>query len=103
MCINFITDATAALEPGQHTYRHSDVSMLDVVGGDALSAVPNGDGDNLLNELRELLPCDDTATLGLDPLAFDELQMLTDSNLISDPYIENSLRRDCNFNNYRVL
>jgi hypothetical protein len=77
-------------------------------GGDALPTLSSGDGDMLLNELRDsfdagLLQCDDTATMGLDPLAFEELQILTDPSLITDPFIENSLRRDCNFNNYRVL
>jgi Transducer of regulated CREB activity, C terminus len=51
----------------------------------------------------ELLASDDVSTLGLDPLALDELQMLTGSPVFSDPNIEETFRCDHNFNNYRLM
>ena len=50
----------------------------------------------------ELAAVDEALTLGLDPLALDELHLLTDPNLISDPDIENSFRFDRSFNDYRL-
>ena len=88
-----------------HGDAFSDVSQFFSSNGDVLrqSSVCS----NTLRELHdvtsfdlELLASDDASTLGLDPLALDELQMLTGSPIFSDPNIEETFRCDHNFNNY---
>lgn len=51
------------------------------------SAAADGGGD-------DLLCLDDALGVGLNPLEFDELQMLTDCNMLTDPATEDSFRFD---------
>ena len=57
--------------------------------GNAMAQVHEMFGD------AELLPSDEALRDGLgDPLDFNELQMLTDSSLVTDPATEDSFRLD---------
>ena len=42
----------------------------------------------------ELFAADEALKVGLDPLVLDDLQMLTDPNLVADPATEDSFRLD---------
>lgn len=62
---------------------------------DALSR----DGVNLLSYLgdsfeSDMLTTDDFLKLGLDPLELEEIRMLSDANMVTDPATEDSFRLD---------
>jgi Transducer of regulated CREB activity, C terminus len=70
--------------------------------GDLMSPLVTGvDIFSGLSE-AELLTAEDALSLGLDPLAVEELKMLTESaSLIDDPDVENSFRQDRAFDIHR--
>jgi len=109
--------AGAITSSGMLIGEFSDVGQSISSRADVFNGAINGDVlrqssvcSNIMSDLHdatsfdfELLASDGASTLGLDPLALEELQMLTDPPLLSDPDIENSFRCDRDFYNYRLM
>ena len=85
-----------------HFYSKSHFTSLYPTGADDLSkqdfSKELGNAMAQVHEMfgdAELLPSDEALRDGLgDPLDFNELQMLTDSSLVTDPATEDSFRLD---------
>lgn len=87
-CVNFVFSFSLGSEPAVTS--SVTLSQSDLLSRDTASLLSClGDSFD-----ADMLTTDDFLKIGLDPLELEEIRMLSDANIVTDPATEDSFRFD---------